>query len=345
MRIAIVGQQDFGKAVLEAFLARGTEVAGVFCAPEKPGAQGRCAQACRRGAGRARAPVRLAQERRGALGAEGARCRHRHHGLRAAIRAAGFRRAFRGTAPSSTTRRCLPKYRGPSLDQLADHSRRHRDGAHHLPADRRPRRRARSSSRRSRRSGPTTRSARCISTASFRWASRRCSRPPTWSWPGKHTETVQDESQATYEGWCRTGEARINWANHVDIVYNLIRGCNPAPGAWTTLDGSELQIFDARKIPVRTFRAVQGKIGEVVEVTGAVVSDHRAGRPHRGAAREARRRQEVGRHRSHRLRRDSIRPDPRHVRPPCPASSSAQRPAFHPQRMRRASSRNSSVSP
>ena len=30
-----------------------------------------------------------------------------------------------------------------------------------------------------------------------------------------------------------------------------------------------MQIFDARKIPVRTFRAVRGKIGEVVEVTGA----------------------------------------------------------------------------
>ena len=28
MRITIIGQQDFGKAVLEAFLARGDEVAG-----------------------------------------------------------------------------------------------------------------------------------------------------------------------------------------------------------------------------------------------------------------------------------------------------------------------------
>src|ERR1700678_458354 len=37
MRIAIVGQRDFGKAVLEAFLARRDTVAGVFCAPEKPG--------------------------------------------------------------------------------------------------------------------------------------------------------------------------------------------------------------------------------------------------------------------------------------------------------------------
>src|ERR1700676_1897563 len=38
MRIAIVGQSDFGKAVLEAFLTRRDTVVGVFCAPEKPGA-------------------------------------------------------------------------------------------------------------------------------------------------------------------------------------------------------------------------------------------------------------------------------------------------------------------
>jgi len=37
MKIAIIGQQDFGKAVLEAFLARQDQVAGVFCAPEKAG--------------------------------------------------------------------------------------------------------------------------------------------------------------------------------------------------------------------------------------------------------------------------------------------------------------------
>ena len=37
MKIAIIGQQDFGKAVLDAFLARGDSVAGVFVAPEKEG--------------------------------------------------------------------------------------------------------------------------------------------------------------------------------------------------------------------------------------------------------------------------------------------------------------------
>ena len=35
MRVAIIGQQDFGKATMEAFLNRGDEVAAVFCAPEK----------------------------------------------------------------------------------------------------------------------------------------------------------------------------------------------------------------------------------------------------------------------------------------------------------------------
>ncbi|MEM6423521.1 MAG: methionyl-tRNA formyltransferase, partial [Pseudomonadota bacterium] len=29
-------------------------------------------------------------------------------------------------------------------------------------------------------------------------------------------------------------------------VYNLIRGCNPQPGAWTTIGGAEVQVYDAR---------------------------------------------------------------------------------------------------
>ena len=86
-------------------------------------------------------------------------------------------------------------------------------------------------------------------------------------WPGKHTETVQDESHASYEGWCRSAEAKIDWAKPIDQIYNLIRGCNPAPGAWTTLGVKKLQIFDARKILFRRFADVPGKIGEVTDVT------------------------------------------------------------------------------
>ena len=83
---------------------------------------------------------------------------------------------------------------------------------------------------------------------------------------GKATETIQDESKATYEGWVRDAEARLHWASHVDVTYNIIRGCNPAPGAWTTLNGQKLTLFDARKRIAPTFGAVRGKkIGQVVE--------------------------------------------------------------------------------
>ena len=103
---------------------------------------------------------------------------------------------------------------------------------------------------------------------------------------GKHHELVQDEEHASYEGWFREAEARINWANHADVIHNLIRGCDPAPGAWTTFNGVKLQLFDSRKEPVRTFGAVKGKIGEVIESgNGKMVVTAQGGRIHVGRAR------------------------------------------------------------
>jgi methionyl-tRNA formyltransferase len=64
---------------------------------------------------------------------------------------------------------------------------------------------------------------------------------------GSPPHIKQDESQATYESWCRKGDAEIDWAKPVAEVYNLIRGTNPQPGAWTTLNGAEVQIYDARR--------------------------------------------------------------------------------------------------
>ena len=96
---------------------------------------------------------------------------------------------------------------------------------------------------------------------------------------GAHTETVQDEGMAGYEGIIGEAESRINWASHVDHTYNLIRGCNPAPGAWTTLDaagraGQKLHLFECQKRPARTFGEVKGlRPGQVVSVdaAGAVI--------------------------------------------------------------------------
>jgi methionyl-tRNA formyltransferase len=85
---------------------------------------------------------------------------------------------------------------------------------------------------------------------------------------GKHKEVVQDESQASYEGWCRANEVKVNWNNHVDFIHDTIRGADPAPGAWTTVGGKKLQLFGSKKHLVRTFGAVKGKIGEVADIGG-----------------------------------------------------------------------------
>jgi methionyl-tRNA formyltransferase len=95
---------------------------------------------------------------------------------------------------------------------------------------------------------------------------------------GKGHERVQDESRASYEGWVREAESRINWANPVDIVYDLIRGCNPAPGAWSNAGSRKLHLFDSRKIVARNFAEVKGfKTGEVVAAGASSFTVHAQG--------------------------------------------------------------------
>ena len=83
---------------------------------------------------------------------------------------------------------------------------------------------------------------------------------------GRHTEIPQDESLATYEGWCRDAEAEINWYSPVEAIYNLIRGCIPAPGAWTTVHERKVRILEARKHVARRFADVAGKPGEITAI-------------------------------------------------------------------------------
>ncbi|WP_020178659.1 methionyl-tRNA formyltransferase [Methylopila sp. M107] len=76
----------------------------------------------------------------------------------------------------------------------------------------------------------------------------------------------QDESLATYEGLCRAGNAKIDWGKPWSQIDRLIRGCNPAPGAWTTLNGQTLKILDATPLPAKTPKEIGGKLGEIVVV-------------------------------------------------------------------------------
>jgi methionyl-tRNA formyltransferase len=265
MKIAIVGQQDFGKTVLEGFLARGDEVAGVFCAPEKAGA-------------RPDALKVAAQEKNvqvfqfASLKSDEAKAAMK--GLNVDLGIMAFVLQFApqdfvniprlGTIQFHPS--LLPKYRGPSSINwpiIRGETKtgltifRPTDGLDEGPVV----------LQKETVIGPNDTLGTVYFDRLFPMGVAAMLEAADLVLAGTHRERVQDESQASYEGWCRKAEARLQWANPVDFVYDVIRGCNPAPGAWTTLGSETLQIFDARKIPVRTFGAVRGKIGEVVETT------------------------------------------------------------------------------
>ena len=79
---------------------------------------------------------------------------------------------------------------------------------------------------------------------------------------GKAPRIEQDHALSTYEPPCGEGHARIRWYKPADVVYNLIRGCNPAPGAWTTYNDLELKLFDCRL----TGRQEPGMPGRVLRI-------------------------------------------------------------------------------
>jgi len=266
MKIAIIGQQDFGKAVLEAFLTRGDDVRAVFCAPEKEGARPDS--------------LRLAAQEKGLKvhqfkslrEPEAARALHE---ASADIGIMAFVLQFAPqefvTIPKHGTIQyhpsLLPKYRGPSSinwpiikgeTETGLTIFRPSDGLDEgavILQKKTP-------------IGPDDTLGTVYFDRLFPLGVQAMVEAADLVLAARHTETVQDESLASYEGWCRSAEVRIDWAKPIDQVYNLVRGANPAPGAWTTLQGKKLQIFDARKLLFRRFADVPGKIGEITDVTG-----------------------------------------------------------------------------
>lgn len=65
---------------------------------------------------------------------------------------------------------------------------------------------------------------------------------------GTPPRIVADEAQASYQRRCTARHARIEWHRPAGQVYDLIRGTNPAPGAHTTYNGAALGIFDCARV-------------------------------------------------------------------------------------------------
>jgi len=263
MRIVIVGQQAFGKAVLEAFMARGDTIAGVFAAPERPGARPDplVAAAEENKLSLYRFPKYSDPEALAAL-----------RGLDAEIGVMAYVTLFAPPEFCSIHKHgmiqfppsLLPLHRGAASIPWAIIRGRSETGLtifrptpgldegpvilqKRVPI------------------GSDDTAASLYFDKIFPLGVEALLQAADLVVAGRATEWTQDESQATYEGFVREAESKINWANHVDFVYDLIRGCNPAPGAWTTHGEEKLYLFDAKKIMAPTFGTVRGKkIGEVV---------------------------------------------------------------------------------
>ena len=264
MRLAIIGQQAFGKSVLEAFLARGTTVAGVFCAPEKPGAKPD--------------PLRLAAQERGVEvfqlpSLKEAQALQSLRGLNVDLAVMAYVLQFAPQSFVSIPRHgtiqyhpsLLPRYRGPSSVNwpiIKGDTRtgltifRPTDGLDEGPII----------LQKEVPIGPRDTLGSVYFDRLFPLGVDALLEAADLVIAGQSQEIPQLEELASYEGWCRDPESRINWHAHVDQIYNLIRGCNPAPGAWTMVRGKKVRIYDVVCHRTRTFGAVPGKPGQVCAI-------------------------------------------------------------------------------
>jgi len=265
MRVALIGQQDFGKSVLEALLARGDTVAAVFCAPEKEGAKAD--------------PMRTAAQEKGLKvyqfpNLKGPEAVQAMKDANADIGIMAFVLQFapqefvnipkHGTIQYHPS--LLPKFRGPSSINWPITKGETKTGLTIF----RPTDGLDEGAVILQKETPISENdtlGTVYFDRLFPMGVAAMIEAADLVVAGKHKEVVQDESQASYEGWFRANESKVNWNNHVDFIHNTIRGSDPAPGAWTTIGGKKLQLFGSKKHLVRTFGAVKGKIGEITEIT------------------------------------------------------------------------------
>ena len=65
---------------------------------------------------------------------------------------------------------------------------------------------------------------------------------------GRAPRVTQDESRASYEPLCRDAHAAIEWTQPARRVHDLIRGCDPQPGAHTPVGDKRLRLYESRRV-------------------------------------------------------------------------------------------------
>jgi methionyl-tRNA formyltransferase len=264
MRIVVHGQQVFGKAVLEALLKRGEDVVGVYVAPEKPGQK---ADPLKEAALAAKLPVyQPASYRKPEVWEE-------FRALKPDLQVMAFVTLFvpedflniptNGSIQYHPS--LLPAYRGPSAinwpiikgesetglsifwpDNGLDTGDVLLQKKTHI--------------------GPTDTLGTVYFDRLFPMGVDAMLEAVDLVKAGKAPRIKQDDGKATYEGRCGPDNAHIDWGRPWQEIDRLVRGCNPAPGAWSKLDGKTVRIFDAKPLPAKDPKGIAGKMGEIVAV-------------------------------------------------------------------------------
>jgi methionyl-tRNA formyltransferase len=79
---------------------------------------------------------------------------------------------------------------------------------------------------------------------------------------GKAPKIPQDDSLATYEPPCDDKVAAVDWSKPASDVYNLVRGCDPQPGAYSTFKDSKVRFYKARLLEPKEDKAP----GEILDI-------------------------------------------------------------------------------
>ena len=79
---------------------------------------------------------------------------------------------------------------------------------------------------------------------------------------GNAPRILQDEAGATYEPPCDDRVAGIAWDKPAGELYNLVRGCDPQPGAFALFNGEKIRFYGARLIE----KAVDKAPGTILDI-------------------------------------------------------------------------------
>lgn len=71
----------------------------------------------------------------------------------------------------------------------------------------------------------------------------------------------QQLDHGSYESWFKKDVAELDFSKPIADVYNVIRAANPAPGAWATIRGVKLDIYDSARV------SGAGKPGEIISIS------------------------------------------------------------------------------